>query len=73
MEPISLKVKEPDPVALGFSEPAPIRLSVGDGTSHVARSNAFEVVDGGIVLKSPGGTRYKIAVDDTGNITATAL
>lgn len=48
-------------------------FAVGDGTSHTARRNAFEVVDGGIVLKSPGGTRYKITVSDSGNITATAL
>lgn len=49
-------------------------FAVGNGTSHTARSNAFEVLsDGGIVLKSPGGTRYKITVDDSGNITATAL
>lgn len=45
-------------------------FAVGNGTSHTARSNAFEVTsDGGIVLKSPGGTRYKITVDDTGAIT----
>ena len=48
-------------------------FAVGDGTSHVARSNAFEVVDGGIVLKSPNGTRWKIAVDDSGNLTTTAI
>lgn len=48
-------------------------FAVGDGTSHTARSNAFEVVNGGIVLKSPGGTRYKLTVDDSGNITTTAL
>lgn len=48
-------------------------FAVGDGTSHTARSNAFEVVDGGIVLKSPNGTRYKVTVDDSGNLTTTAL
>lgn len=49
-------------------------FAVGNGTSHVGRSNAFEVTDdGAIVLKSPGGTRWKIAVDDSGNITTTAL
>lgn len=48
-------------------------FAVGDGTSHTARSNAFEVVNGGIVLKSPGGTRYKITVDDSGNLTTTAV
>lgn len=48
-------------------------FAVGDGTSHTARSNAFEVVDGGIVLKSPGGIRYKLTVDNSGNLTTAAL
>lgn len=29
--------------------------------------------DGGVVLKSPGGTRYKITVDNSGNLTTTAV
>lgn len=49
-------------------------FAVGNGTSVTARSNAFEVTkDGGIVLKSPNGTRYKITVDDSGNISSTAI
>lgn len=49
-------------------------FAVGNGTSQTARSNAFEVTsDGGIVLKSPNGTRYKITVSNTGSITATAI
>jgi len=49
-------------------------FAVGNGvfnsTGNITRSNAFEVTkDGGIVLKSPNGTRYKITVDDTGAIT----
>lgn len=49
-------------------------LAVGNGTSHVDRLNAFEVLkDGGIVLRSPNGTRYKVSVDDTGNLITTAL
>ena len=48
-------------------------FAVGNGTSHTDRSNAFEVTsDGGMVLKSPNGTRYKITVDDTGNLTVSA-
>lgn len=47
---------------------------VGNGSSATARSNAFEVTsDGGIVLKSPNGTRYKISVSDSGAINATAI
>lgn len=53
-------------------------FAVGNGTfnanGNIVRSNAFEVTsDGGIVLKSPNGTRWKIAVDDSGNITTTAI
>lgn len=49
-------------------------FAVGNGSSATARSNAFEVTsDGGIVLKSPNGTRYKISVSDSGAITATAI
>lgn len=46
-------------------------FAVGNGTSHTERSNAFEVVKDGIVLKSPNGTRYKISVSDNGTISAT--
>lgn len=53
-------------------------FAVGNGTfnsnGNIVRSNAFEVTsDGAIVLKSPNGTRWKIAVDDSGNLTTTAL
>ena len=53
-------------------------FAVGNGifnaNGNITRSNAFEVTnDGGIVLKSPNGTRYKITVDDSGNLTTTAL
>lgn len=48
-------------------------FAVGDGTSHTNRSNAFEVRDQAIVLKSPNGTKYKVAVDNNGNLTTTAL
>ena len=51
---------------------------VGNGVfnsnGNITRSNAFEVTkDGGVVLKSPNGTRYKITVDDSGNISTTAV
>ena len=49
-------------------------FAVGNGTSQTARSNAFEVTsDGGIVLKSPDASRWKIKVSDTGAISATKL
>ena len=51
---------------------------VGNGifnaNGNITRSNALEVKkDGSIVLKSPNGTKYKIAVDDSGNLTTTAI
>ena len=53
-------------------------FAVGNGVfnsnGNITRSNAFEVTkDGGIVLKSPNGTRYKITVSDTGVISAAAV
>ena len=52
-------------------------FAVGNGTfssnASTTRSNAFEVLNDGIVLKSPNGTRYKITVDDTGTLTTTAI
>ena len=53
-------------------------FAVGNGifnaNGNITRSNALEVkTDGSIVLKSPNGTKYKIAVDNSGNITTTAI
>lgn len=48
-------------------------FAVGNGTDHTARKNALEVRADGIVLLSPNGTRWKIAVDNDGNLTTTAL
>ena len=49
-------------------------FAVGNGSSHTARLNAFEVLkDSSIVLRSPNGTRYKIAVDDSGVISTSAI
>ena len=53
-------------------------FAVGNGVfnsnGNITRSNALEVKkDGSIVLPSPNGTRYKIVVDDSGNLTTTAV
>lgn len=53
-------------------------FAVGNGVfysnGNITRSNALEVkTDGSIVLKSPNGTRYKIAVADDGTISTTAI
>ena len=45
-----------------------------NGNGNITRSNALEVkADGSIVLKSPNGTKWKIAVDNSGNLTTTAI
>lgn len=48
-------------------------FAVGNGSSHTDRKNAFEVRDDGIVLRSPNGTRYKLVVNDSGNLTTVAI
>jgi hypothetical protein len=53
-------------------------FAVGNGVfnsnGNITRSNALEVKkDGSIVLKSPNGTKYKIAVDNSGNISTSAV
>ena len=48
-------------------------FAVGDGTNHTARSNAFEVRDQAFVIKSPNGTKWKVTVDDSGNLTTTSV
>ena len=49
-------------------------FAVGNGTSQTERSNLFEITDdGGIVLKSPGGTSYKITVADDGTLSTVAV
>lgn len=53
-------------------------FAVGNGifnsNGNITRSNALEVTkDGGLILKSPNGTRYKITVNDSGNLTVTAV
>lgn len=48
-------------------------FAVGVGTTHTDRKNAFEVRSDGIVLRSPDGSRWRLQVDDSGNITTTKL
>ncbi len=49
----------------------------GNGTAYNDRSNIFEITDDsgvtGLIVKSPNGTRYKITVDDNGNLTTTSV
>ena len=47
---------------------------VFNGNGNITRSNAFEVLkDGSIVLKSPNGSKYKISVNNNGNLVTTLL
>ena len=46
---------------------------VFNGNGNITRSNAFEVTSDGIVLKSSGGNKFKITVDNSGNLTTTAV
>ena len=53
-------------------------FAVGNGVfnanGNITRSNAFEVLkDGSIVLPSPDGSRWKIAVDNSGNLSTTKI
>ena len=51
-------------------------FAVGNGTSHTARKNAFEVVNDGIIIPSStsGSTKkFKITVNDSGTISATEV
>ena len=53
-------------------------FAVGNGVFNangdITRSNALEVTkDGGLILKSPSGTKFKITVDNSGNVTTTAV
>ena len=52
-------------------------FAVGNGTSQTARSNIFEVQsDSGataMILKSPNGSKFKVTVDNSGNLTTTAV
>ena len=47
---------------------------VFNGNGNITRSNALEVTkDGGLILKSPNGTKFKITVDNSGNLTTSAV
>lgn len=53
-------------------------FAVGNGVfnsnGNITRSNAFEVTkDGGVVLPSPDGSRFKITVSNSGAISATKI
>ena len=52
-------------------------FAIGNGTNNTTRSNLFEVRDNAgqteVIMKSPNGTKYKLTVDDSGNLTTTVV
>lgn len=48
-------------------------FAVGNGTSHTARKNVFEVNTNGIVMISPNGTKYQITVNNNGQLSIVAI
>ena len=53
-------------VGIGTISPAS-KLTVTGGDAEVTGS------DKGLILESPNGTRYRIKVDNSGNLTTTAV
>lgn len=64
------------PSGMGYVRPRFARTNTGAGSSggyEIKDFTLIQSVDSGIILTSPNGTRYKIAVDDSGNLTTTAV
>ena len=64
------------PSGMEYVRPRITRTNTGAGSTGGYEIKDFKLirpVDSGIVLTSPNGTKYKIAVDDSGNLTTTAV
>lgn len=64
------------PSGMEYVRPRFTRTNTGAGSSGGYEIKDFQLVqsvDSGIVLTSPNGTKYKIVVDDSGNLTTTAV
>ncbi len=48
------------------------RIEASDRGNH-KRNADVEIGDGRLIIKSPNGTRYKILVDNSGNLSASTL
>ena len=52
-------------------------FAIGNGTSNTARSNLFEVADNNgqteVIMKSPGGNKFKLTVADDGTLSTTPV
>lgn len=49
-----------------------LALEQADYLNH-KKNQDIEVGDGRVIIKSPNGTRYKIAVDNSGNLSASTI
>ena len=49
-----------------------LAIEQADYLNH-KKNQDIEVGDGRVIIKSPNGTRYKIAVDNSGNLSASAI
>ena len=49
-----------------------LALEQADYLNH-KKNQDIEVGDGRVIIKIPNGTRYKIAVDNSGNLSASAI
>ena len=49
-----------------------LALEQADYLNH-KKNQDIEVGDGRVIIKSPNGTRYKISVDNSGNLSASTV
>lgn len=64
------------PSGMEYVRPRFTRTNTGNGSAGGYEIKDFKLiqsVDSGIILTSPNGTKYKIAVDDSGNLSTTAV
>ena len=64
------------PSGMEYVRPRFSRTNTGvgsDGGYEIKEFTLIQQVDSGIILTSPNGTKYKLGVDDSGNLTTTAV
>lgn len=64
------------PAGMEFMLPRIARTNTGAGSAggyDIKDITVIRQVDSGIVMSSPNGTRYKLVVDDSGNLSTTAI
>lgn len=64
------------PSGMEFILPRITRTNTGNGSTggyDIKDFTLIQQVDSGIILTSPNGTKYKLSVDNSGNLTTTAI